>query len=171
MMFTQLSRAVAAAALAALLLAPLPSLADDAILRVGGKVDTPLALTRSDLAAMPHESFEIPTRDDKSVMEKWEGVPMIAILRKAGAPVDDRLRGPNMAGYVVVTARDGYRAVFALAEVDPAFSPQRQVLVADGLDGASLTGKFGNLRIADRGATEFGRWVRDVVALEVRIAE
>jgi hypothetical protein len=166
-----LSARVAAATLSALFLAPFVSLADEVILRVGGKVDTPLGLTRSDLAAMPHESCEIPSRADKTVMERWEGVPMIEILRKAGAPVDDRLRGPNVAGYVLVTAGDGYRAVFALAEIDPAFSPGRQILVADRLDGASLTGRFGNLRIADRGAAEFGRWVRDVVALEVRIAD
>jgi DMSO/TMAO reductase YedYZ molybdopterin-dependent catalytic subunit len=170
-MLDKFAARAAAAALAMMLIVPAASLADDVILRVGGKVETPLALTRSDLAGMPHEGFEIPTKDDKSVMERWEGVPMIEILRKAGAPVDDRLRGPNMAGYVVVTAGDGYRAVFALAEIDPAFSPERQILVADGLDGTSLSGKFGNLRIADRGATEFGRWVRDVVALEVRIAE
>ena len=161
----------AAAALAALLLAPVGALADDVVLKVEGRVDRPLALTLDDLAGMTREHFEIPSKDDEAVMERWEGVPMIEILRKAGAPVDDRLRGPNMAGYVVVIAGDGYRAVFALAEIDPAFSPERQVLVADRRDGALLSGKFGNLRIADRGANGFGRWVRDVVALEVRVAE
>lgn len=170
-MFDSLAPRVAAIALSALLLAPHDSLAGDVILRVDGKVDTPLTLTRADLAAMPRQGFEIPTKEDRNVMERWEGVPMFEILRKAGAPVDGRLRGPNMAAYVVVTAGDGYRAVFALAEIDPAFSPQRQILVADRLDGESLSGKFGNLRIADQGAAEFGRWVRDVIALEVRIAE
>jgi DMSO/TMAO reductase YedYZ molybdopterin-dependent catalytic subunit len=162
------------AALAALLLlvcAPAISQADDVILRVGGAVDRPLSLTRADLAGMPRESFQIPGKDDKSVMETWSGVPMIEILRKAGAPVGDRLRGRNMAAYVVVTAGDGYRAVFALAEIDPAYSPQRQVLVADSLDGKPLGGKFVNLRIADRGAGGFGRWVRDVIALDVHIAD
>ena len=160
-----------AAALAILLLAPVGALADNVILRVGGKVDRPLALTRDDLAGMPREHFEIPSKDDKTVMERWEGVPMIEILRNAGAPVDDRLRGPNMAAYGLVLAGDGYRAVFALAEIDPGFSPDRLVLVADERDGAALSGKFGHLRIADRGANGFGRWVRDVVALEVRIAD
>jgi hypothetical protein len=96
---------------------------------------------------------------------------MIDILRKAGAPVGDRLRGRNMAAYVVVIAADGFRAVYALAEIEPRFSPERRILVADTLDGKPLSGNFGNLRIANQGEGEFSRWVRQVVALEVRIAD
>lgn len=171
-MFDQITgRALRAIALSALLSLPATGLADEVLLRVGGAVDTPLELTRSDLAAMPRASFAIPTQKDRSVMETWEGVPMIEILRKAGAPVDERLRGRAMAGYVVVKAQDGFTAVYALAEIDPGFSPDRQVLVADKLDGENLGGKFGNLRIANRGEAKFSRWVRQVVSLEVRIAE
>lgn len=98
-------------------------------------------------------------------------MPLIEILRKAGAPVDDRLRGRNVAGYVLVQAQDGYRAVHALAEVDPAFSPARRILVADTVNGKPLDGTVGDLRIANEGEGEFARWVRQVVALEVRLAE
>jgi len=76
-----------------------------------------------------------------------------------------------MAGYVVVIAEDGFRAVYALAEIEPRFSPERRILVADSLNGEPLGEKFGNLRIANRGEGAFSRWVRKVVALEVRLAE
>ena len=160
-----------AATLAAFLLLPAISSAEGVLLRVGGAVDTPLELTRSDLEALPRDQFQIPARQDRSVMETWSGVPMIEILRKAGAPVGERLRGRNMAAYVVVIAEDGFRAVYALAEIEPRFSPERRILVADRLDGKPLGGDFGNLRIANKGEGEFSRWVRQVVALEVRIAE
>lgn len=164
-------KTVFALALTALLLGPTFATAEEVLLRVGGAVDKPLELTRADLAAMPRDEFQIPSRADRSVMENWSGVPMIEILRKAGAPVGERLRGRNMAAYVVVIAADGFRAVYALAEVEPRFSPERRILVADTLDGKPLGGDFGNLRIANQGEAEFSRWVRQVVALEVRLAE
>jgi hypothetical protein len=120
---------------------------------------------------MPRDQIQIPARNDSGAMETWAGVPLIEILRKAGAPVDDRLRGRNMAAYVLVIAADGYRAVYALPEVDPKFSPQRRILVADTLDGKPLGGDFGNLRIANQGEGAFARWVRQVIAIEVRFAE
>jgi len=164
-------KAMRAAALAVFLMLPAIASAEDVLLRVGGAVDKPLQLTRSDLQAMPRDQFQIPARHDRNVMETWSGVPMIDILRKAGAPVGDRLRGRNMAAYVVVIAADGFRAVYALAEIEPRFSPERRILVADTLDGKPLSGNFGNLRIANQGEGEFSRWVRQVVALEVRIAD
>jgi len=163
--------AMRAAALAVFLMLPAIASAEDVLLRVGGAVDKPLQLTRSDLQTMPRDQFQIPARHDRNVMETWSGVPMIEILRKAGAPVGDRLRGRNMAAYVVVIAADGFRAVYALAEIEPRFSPERRILVADTLDGKPLSGNFGNLRIANQGEGEFSRWVRQVVALEVRIAD
>ena len=171
-MFARLTRnALRAAVLTAVLLLSTNSSADEVVLRIGGAVDKQLELTRSDLAAMPRDRFDIPTSEDRGVMETWEGVPLIEVLRKAGAPVDERLRGRNLAAYVLVTAQDGYRAVYALAEIDPNFSPERRILVADKLDGKPLSGKFGNLRIANQGEAKFGRWVRQVIAIEVRLAE
>ena len=157
--------------LAATLATPTIVFADEVLLRVGGAVDHPLELTRADLAAMPRDRVQIPARHNPKTVETWVGVPLIEILRKAGAPVDERLRGRNAAAYVLVKAQDGYRAVYALAEVDPGFSPGRHIIVADMLDGKPLSGDMGKLRIANQGEGKFARWVRQVVALEVRLAE
>jgi DMSO/TMAO reductase YedYZ molybdopterin-dependent catalytic subunit len=157
--------------LAAALAVPGIVSAEEILLKVDGAVDRPLQLTHADLASMPRDRIQIPARDKPEITETWEGVPLIEILRKAGAPVDERLRGRNVAGFVLVKAQDGYRAVYALAEVDPAFSPGRRILVADTVDGKPLSGDMGKLRIANQGEGKFGRWVRQVVALEVRLAE
>ena len=59
--------------------------------------------------------------------------------------------------YLVVEAADGYRAVFALPELDPAFS-DRVILLADRRDGKPLDGKEGPLRVSfrERNATRDG---------------
>ena len=57
-----------------------------------------------------------------------EGVPLAELLKSAGAPIGEKLRGANIASYVLAEAKDGYRVVFALAELDPAFT-NSQVLV------------------------------------------
>jgi len=57
----------------------------------------------------------------------------------------------SVAGFVLVKAHDGYRAVYALAEVHHGVSPERRILVADTVDGKPLSGDMGKLRIANQG--------------------
>lgn len=153
------------------LLACLPLLGADgpgrAVLEVGGEVERPLKLTAADLAAMPRQS--VRARDYKGVESTWEGVAMIDLLRRAGARVDDRLRGGALVDYLVVDAADGYRAVFALAELDPAFT-DRAVLLADRRDGRPMAAPEGPLRVVVPGEKKHARWVRMVNRLTVRRA-
>ena len=51
-----------------------------------------------------------------------------------------------MTSYVVAEAEDGYRVVFALAELDSDFVDS-QVLVADTMDGAPIGPKLGPFRL------------------------
>jgi hypothetical protein len=55
--------------------------------------------------------------------------------------------------------------------VDTTLDLFRADLVADRLRGKPLSGDFGNLRIANEGEGAFSRWVRQVVAIEVRFAD
>ncbi|MFO0893059.1 MAG: molybdopterin-dependent oxidoreductase, partial [Isosphaeraceae bacterium] len=61
---------------------------------------------------------------------------------------------------------DGYRAVFALPELDPDFT-DRPVLLADRRDGRPLPGKDGPLQVIVPSDKRHSRWVRQVVALRV----
>ncbi len=137
------------------------------VLEVVGEVEHPLGLTADDLAAMPRRS--VRAKDHKGVESTWDGVAVSDLLTKAGARVGEKLRGGAMADYLVVEASDGYRAVFALPEVDPAFT-DRVVLLADRRDGRPMAEPEGPLRVVVPGEKKHARWVRQVTRLTLRRA-
>lgn len=71
-----------------------------------------------------------------------------------------------MALYLVVEASDGYRAVFAMPELDPAFS-DRVILLADRRDGRPLPDQAGPLQVIVPGEKKHARWVRQVIRLRI----
>jgi voltage-gated potassium channel Kch len=76
---------------------------------------------------MPHQTVTASAHDRS---DRYDGVPVIELPKRAGAPDGEAIRGPELAKYVVVTGAAGYRAVFALAELAAAFS-DRVILLAD----------------------------------------
>jgi hypothetical protein len=93
-----------------------------------------------------------------------EGPALIDVLAAAGAPSGDKLRGKNLALYVRVGAADGYRAAFALAELDPGFRDD-VAIVTNHCDGAPLDAKDGPFRLLVPGEKRPARWVRHVTAI------
>jgi DMSO/TMAO reductase YedYZ molybdopterin-dependent catalytic subunit len=134
-------------------------------LKVSGAVSTPLTLTVADLKAMPRKTLTVLNPHEKKT-EKYEGVALEEILRKAGVPQGDALRGPSMATYVLAEATDGYRVVFSLAELDSGIADS-EVMVADTLDGAALGGKLGPFRLVAPHEKRPARWVRMLKSLTV----
>jgi hypothetical protein len=65
---------------------------------------------------------------------------------------------------IMVTGRDGYTAVLALAEIDPEFEG-KQVLLAYRRDGQPIEGHA--LRLVVPGDRHGGRSVRDVVRIDI----
>lgn len=74
-----------------------------------------------------------------------------------------------MSLYLLVEAADGYRVVFALPELDAAFT-DRKVYLATRRDGKALTDKEGPFRIVVPDDKRPARWVRQVTALRIRQA-
>jgi len=74
-------------------------------------------------------------------------------------------RRARLRRVVMVTGRDGYTAVLALAEIDPDFE-DKQVLLAYRRDGQPMDGHA--LRLVVPGDRHGGRSVRDVVRIEIR---
>jgi hypothetical protein len=70
---------------------------------------------------------------------------------------------------VVVEAQDGYRAVFAWAELDPTFM-DKSVYVVTMRDGKPLLGNDGPFQLVVPGEKRPARWVRQVTALRIRKA-
>jgi DMSO/TMAO reductase YedYZ molybdopterin-dependent catalytic subunit len=142
--------------------APPPSVAPDGV-DVGGEIAKPTHLTLAALAAIPHVKLHASAH---GVEGDWDGVPLIEILRAAGAPGGETLRGPALALYVRITAADGYRAVFALAELDPS-TGDAQAILADRHDGKPLDANEGPLRVIVPHDKRPARWVRQVIAIEL----
>jgi DMSO/TMAO reductase YedYZ molybdopterin-dependent catalytic subunit len=134
------------------------------VLSVGGDVPRPVKLTASEFARLPRQSVRGKDRDGKEV--EFEGVPLVEVLKTAGVKFGHDLRGPALANYLLVEAADGYRAVFALPELDPTFT-DRVILLADRREGKPLGEKEGPLRVVVPGEKRPSRWVRQVTGLKV----
>ena len=133
-------------------------------LTVGGAVDKPLKLGAADIARLPRKT--VRARDHSGKESTFEGVALIEFLKLAGVAVGEKLRGKAVSNYLVVDASDGYRAVFSIPELDPAFTDQ-VILVADRRDGKPLSDGEGPLRIVVPQEKRQGRWVRQVTSLTV----
>jgi len=119
--------------------------------------------TAEQIAKLPHVTVE--TQDhDKPV--QFEGVMVSSILTSAGIQLGDAIRGPRLAEGVLVVAADGYKVLYALPELDPAFVV-REIILADKRDGKSLDAKEGPFRIVAPGNKRPARWARQVVEMRV----
>ena len=133
-------------------------------LEVAGELTHPLSFDAESFAKLPHRTVKAKGHD--GVESQYQGVPLIEILAKAGVPTGKELRGKALGLYVVIEASDGYRAVFALAELDSEFT-DRVVLLADRRDEKPLDAHAGPLQVIVPGEKKFGRWVRQVIRIKV----
>lgn len=140
--------------------------ASEVLLKIDGEVERPLNLSAADLSKLPRRTV---TGKDHGRAATFEGVMLVDVMRLAGVKFGEGLRGKNLELYLVVGASDGYKAVFALPELDPAFT-DRVILLADKRDGKPLAGEEGWLRIVVPDEKRQARWVRQVISLTVRRA-
>ena len=122
-----------------------------------------IALDATTLAALPREAVDAKVHD-KTL--HCSGVPLTAVLRKAGVLTDKPLHGAGLARTIRVSARDGYRVAFSLAELDPALGNTR-VFVVDACDGKPLDENDGPLRLLVPGAARAARSVRQLQSIDV----
>ena len=138
------------------------------VLSISGEVTKPLTLQAADLKAMPHTDVTGKDRDGKE--HTYSGIPLVALLKQAGATVGGELRGENLSKYVIVKAIDGYEVLFALPELDPEFAT-RTIILADSVDGAPLPSGVGPYRVVVPDEKKPARWIREVKSIEVRFAK
>ncbi len=145
----------------ALVFAPVAAFAQSlTVTNAEGKVTS---FTPEALAALPRAEARL---GGKAV---YEGVSLSAVLREAGAPQGPRLHGKPMAAFIVITGKDGYRAVLSIAETDPSFR-DAPIILADRLKGGPLPDKEGPLRLVIDADARPDRGVRDVVSVTVVLA-
>jgi hypothetical protein len=139
------------------------TLATSQQLTVQAAGEKPTVLTRADIEALPHVKV---TSSGPGSSTTFEGVPLRAVLEKAIAGFGEALKGKRMASCLLVEAADGYRVVFALPELDPAFS-DKQIVLAFLKDGKPMDDKEGPYRIVITDEKRMARWVRQVTTLKV----
>jgi hypothetical protein len=121
------------------------------------------------LKALPHKTVTVHNPHENAD-ETYSGVPLIELLKQVGAPVGHDVRGKALSAYVVATGSDGYKAVLALAEIEPDFHPG-DVLVADAMNGKPLDAKAGPFRLVVTDDKRPARSVRNLVSVELKAAE
>jgi DMSO/TMAO reductase YedYZ molybdopterin-dependent catalytic subunit len=133
--------------------------------KIGGAVTTPLTVTQEDLKKMPRKTLHVENAHAKRT-EVYEGVPLAALLQKAGVPQGEQVRGAAMATYVLVEAADDYHVVFSLVELDSSFLDS-EVLMADTMDGAPLPPDQGPFKLVAPHEKRPARWVKMVKSITV----
>ena len=123
-----------------------------------------VVLSRTDLEALPH--VKVTASEHSSGPVNFEGVTLKSVLEKAGVTFGESMKGKRLANCLLVEAADGYRAVIALPELDPAFT-DRQILLAFLRDGKPLGEKEGPYRIVIRDEKRMARWVRQLTTLKI----
>jgi hypothetical protein len=127
---------------------------------------TTVSMTLSDLAKLPQQTVRVT---DHGTAATFDGVLLSDVLAQVKMPSGEQLRGKALAAYLLVEAADGYRAVFALPELDAGFT-DRKIYLVFKRNGAALSDKEGPFRIVVPDEKRAARWVRQVVALRIRQA-
>lgn len=125
---------------------------------------SPLTLDFPALKSMPATSIEV--QDDSGATAEYTGVSLSVLLAASGVEFGKALRGDRLADYVMVSAADGYRALFAVVEVDSAFRP-RPILLCYAKNGLPLPEKEGPLRLVVGDEDRRARWVRQITTIAV----
>lgn len=96
----------------------------------------------------------------------FEGVLLSDVLKLGGVEFGENLRGKRMNEYLLVEAADGYKAVYALAELDAGFT-DKLVVLADKRDGKELPENARSFQIVNDSDKRAARWVRQVTRLSI----
>jgi len=134
-------------------------------IRITGDVTAPFTLSASDLKGLPRKTVKVFNQHENKE-ETYEGVAVQELLRRAGVPHNEKLRGAAMAMYVLAEASDGYRVVYALAELDSDFQDS-EVIVADTMNGSPLGDKQGPFKMVAPHDKRPARWIRMLKSLTV----
>jgi hypothetical protein len=131
-------------------------------LSVSGAVQRPGSYDLAALKALPAISQTVEGK-------VYAGVGLWSFLNSVvGLKGDAAAKHPSLAMYVVATGSDGYRVVISLAELDPEFGNQPD-LIAYSVGGAGLDAN-GFARLVVPNDVKGGRYVTNLVSLDVFLA-
>jgi DMSO/TMAO reductase YedYZ molybdopterin-dependent catalytic subunit len=138
-------------------------------LEVRGNVSNPHRIDAAELRRLPRVETRTPDSHNPDKEIVYSGTPLIEVLKASGLRLESDEAGfrETVAMTVLVDGADGYRVVFALAELSPDFT-DHVILLADTKDGQPLPPREGPFRLVVPGEKRPARWVRQVAMVEVR---
>lgn len=131
-------------------------------LKISGEIAAPMELSLSDLAKMPHTTAIL--KDKQGNPHTYSGVPILDIITKVNQNPVKEVHEVGFSKYILVKCADGYQVLFSLAELDKDFT-EKNVIVADSVDGQPLPESKGSLRIVVEGEKKPARSSYQVVEL------
>jgi hypothetical protein len=130
---------------------------------LAGQIVNPRAFNLTDLQALPQTT--IVTDGGRT----FTGVSLWSLLTGSaaggGIMTDPNVKNDILGKIVVATGSDGYKQIFSLGEFDPNFGAEG-ILVAIDESGGGL-GTAGFARMVAPGDVRAGRWVSNLIGLEV----
>jgi hypothetical protein len=149
----------------ALTVAPAAALAQSlTVVALDGKTKV---LNSADLADLPRAEVKVTL---ETGAKTYEGPVLTYVLRAGGLPVGPKLHGDPLRAYVVMTGKDGFQAVYSLAELDKDFHDD-VVILADHVDGKPLPEKEAPWRLASGGDKKGWRSVFGLARIEGHLVE
>lgn len=127
---------------------------------IEGDVEKPSKLSLTDLEKLP--AVEVKGKDKDGKEHVFKGATLYNVIQSAGIPAANK----SFASYVHITAADNYKAIFTVAELDPAFTSQ-EIILATSVDGKPLPQGEGPFRIIAPNDKKHARWVREVMSIRV----
>ncbi len=128
---------------------------------------TTTVLSAGDIKNLPHSTLQVSAHDGKQ--HTYTGVALSVLLQKAGVQLGDSAKRKTVSSYVLITAADGYTALYALAEVDSVLS-DKKIILADADNGQPLPAKALPYQIIATNEKIHARMIRQVVSIEVKKA-
>ncbi|CAN5817347.1 hypothetical protein BH11PSE1_BH11PSE1_12530 [soil metagenome] len=151
----------------AIALAVAPVAASAQSLTVVGLDGKTKVLSAADLADLPRAEVKVTLEGGAKT---YEGPVLSYVLRAGGLPVGPKLHGDPLRAYVLMTGKDDFQAVYALAELDKDFHDD-VVILADHVDGKPLPEKEAPWRLASGGDKKGWRSVFGLARIEARLVQ
>ena len=135
-----------------------------ASIKISGEVTSPITINDDDLHKFTQTTVTRKDHDGKEHI--YSGVILADLLKKAGATLGPDLKGKNLTKYILITAADNYQVVFALTELDKAFT-DRTIILADQVDGKPLPAGEGPFRIIVQDEKKPARCIREATTIQI----
>ena len=134
------------------------------VVSLGGKVKHPQQFDLETLQRLPAQQVTVSYQTGRGVEEaSFTGVSLWTLLGEAGG-IDDPAKSAELRHVIRITARDGYVVVLSTGEIAPDFGAKPALLAYRRNDEAPAAAGF---RLAMPGDKHGGRYVRDVISIEV----